>query len=159
MNLREHIRVVLHENKIRQRVVDLINNEGMREAIDIVGGFDNLISIIGNEYMVDVLLAYFDNLEFKYFRGSPTLSQGYDTFLEKASQFWGGDISVYDNDLKSMLMDIPSVIYKQYRRDLLKKIIRKYPELNDGSEVIVFADRGKYRKFDKFYVDNDEEQD
>ena len=108
--------------------------------------------------MVDVLLGYFDNLKLSYFRGNPILSQDYNTFLEKSSQFWGGYILVYDDTLQLMLSDIPDVIYKQYRRDLLKKIIRNYPELNDGSEVIVFADRGKYRKFDKFYVDNDEEQ-
>ena len=158
MNLREHIRIVLHENKIRQRVVDIINNEGMREAIDIVGGFDNLISIIGDENMIDVLLGYFDNLKLRDFRNSKHLSQGYYDFIEKISNFWGGVIFVYDDGLQTILKDVPDVIYKQYRRDLLKKIIRKYPELNDGSEVIVVADRGRYRKFDKFYVDNDEEQ-
>ena len=158
MNLKEHIKKVLNENKVRQRVIDLIKSDGLKYAIEVSGGFDNLISIIGNENMVDVLLGYFDNLKLSYFRGNPILSQDYNTFLEKSSQFWGGYILVYDDTLQSMLSDIPDVIYKQYRRDLLKKIIRNYPELNDGSEVIVFADRGKYRKFDKFYVDNDEEQ-
>jgi hypothetical protein len=157
--MKDKIRHILKEESIKKNLLDLIKSEGIVYAIELSGGFDNLISIIGNENMVDVLLGFFDNLELKYFRGNPTLSQGYDTFLEKSSQFWGGDIIVYDDGFRMILKDVPNVIYKQYRRDILKKIIRKYPELNDGSEVIVFADRGKYRKFDKFYVDNDEEQD
>jgi len=158
MNLKEHIKKVLNENKVRQRVIDLIKSDGLKYAIEVSGGFDNLISIIGNENMVDVLLGFFDNLELKYFRGEPKLSQGYNTFLEKSSSFWGGDIYVYDDGLRTILKDVPNVIYKQYRRDLLKKIIRKYPELNDGSEVIVYADGGRYKRLDIFDVDNNEEQ-
>lgn len=157
--MKDKIRHILKEESIKKNLLDLIKSEGIVYAIELSGGFDNLISIIGNENMVDVLLGFFDNLELKYFRGNPTLSQYYDTFLEKESQFWGGDIIVYDDGLRMILKDVPNVIYKQYRRDILKKIIRKYPELNDGSEVIVFADRGKYRKLDKFYVNSDEEQD
>jgi hypothetical protein len=157
MNLQEHIRKVLREESLKQKLQKMIEDDGMVDTINIVGGIENLIQILGDENIVDILIGYFDNLKLSKFRDELHLSQKYNTFIEKTSGlFTGGYIKVFDDYLQMILKDVPDVIYKKYRRDLLKELISRYFELDKKTEVIVFADRGLYRRLDKFYMNDDE---
>ena len=159
MNLQEHIRKVLKEESLKQKLQKMIKDDGIRDTISIVGGIENLIHILGDETVLDVLIGYFDDLKLSKFRDELHLSQKYNTFIEKTSGlFTGGYIKVFDDHLQMVLKDVPESMYKQYRRDLLKELISRYFELDKKTEVIVFADRGLYRRLDKFYVNDDEIQ-
>jgi hypothetical protein len=159
MNLQEHIRKVLREESLKQKLQKMIKDDGIRDTISIVGGIENLIHILGDDTVLDVLIGYFDNLKLSKFRDELHLSQKYNTFIEKTSGlFTGGYIKVFDDHLQMILKDVPEAMYKQYRRDLLKELISRYFELDKKTEVIVFADRGLYRRLDKFYVNDDEIQ-
>jgi len=159
MNLQEHIRKVLREESLKQKLQKMIKDDGIRDTISIVGGIENLIHILGDDTVLDVLIGYFDDLKLSKFRDELHLSQKYNTFIEKTSGlFTGGYIKVFDDHLQMVLKDVPESMYKQYRRDLLKELISRYFELDKKTEVIVFADRGLYRRLDKFYVNDDEIQ-
>jgi len=156
MTLKNTIKKVLKEETTPQaKLLSMIDRIGFQKTVGAVGGFENLLKILGKdkELVLKYFLSHFDNLRFKHIGNGYRLTKEYYTILEKSSSFWGGDIAVYDNTLYGFFNDIPYKLYFEYRRDLLKEIIRRYPELNDGSEVIVYADGGKYRKLDKFYVD------
>jgi hypothetical protein len=139
----------------------MVKDIGFQKTSIAVGGPENLLKILGKdkEIVMQYLLSFFDNLNLSYFRGNPILSQGYETFLEKSSAFWGGTINVYDDDILYILKDVPYELYKEYRRDLLKELIRRYPEINDGNEVYVYKNRGKYGRIDKFYVDEENNEE
>jgi hypothetical protein len=158
MSLRNIIKQVLKEETSPQaKVLSMIDKIGFQKTAGAVGGFENLLKILGKdkEIVMQYLLSFFDNVELRHIGNGYRLSKEYYTFLEKSSSFWGGSITVYDDYLFYFLKDIPYKLYFDYRRDLLKELIRRYPELNDGSEVIVYADMGKYKKLDKFYVDEE----
>ena len=158
MSLRNIIKQVLKEETSPQaKVLSMLRGIGFKKTASAVGGVENLFKILGKnkELVMEYLLSFFDNLMLSYFRGNPILSQGYDTFLEKSSSFWGGDIKVFDDDLKYILKEVQDEIYKEYRRDLLRELIRRYPEINDGNKVYVYKDRGLYIKLDRFYVDEE----
>jgi hypothetical protein len=155
--MKDRIRQILKEESIKKNLLDLIKSEGVVYAMKVVGGFDNLISIVGDENMTNILLSYFDDLRISKFRDGLQLSQKYNTFIEKTISFFLGTyIKVFDDHLQSILEDVPEVIYKKYRRDLLKELINRYIELDGKTEVTVFADRGLYKTLDKFYVNDDE---
>jgi hypothetical protein len=157
MNLQEHIRKVLQEESLKQKLQKMIEDDGMIDAINIVGGIENLIQILGDENIIDILIGYFDDLRVSKFRDGLQLSQKYNTFIEKTISFFLGTyIKVFDDSLQGILEDVPEVIYKKYRRDLLKELINRYIELDGKTEVTVFADRGLYKTLDKFYVNDDE---
>ena len=158
MYLRNKIKKILkEESRLQSKLLSMMNDVGFKTTANSVGGPENLLKILGKdkEIVMQYLLSFFDNLNLSYFRGNPILSQGYETFLEKSSAFWGGTINVYDDDILYILKDVPYELYKEYRRDLLKELIRRYPEINDGNEVYVYKNRGKYGRIDKFYVDEE----
>jgi len=162
-SLEEHItRIIKEVTSPQAKVLSMLRGIGFKKTASAVGGVENLFKILGKnkELVMEYLLSFFDNLNLSYFRGNPILSQGYETFLEKSSSFWGGTINVYDDDILYILKDVPYELYKEYRKDLLKELIRRYPEINDGNEVYVYKNRGKYGRIDKFYVDekNNEEK-
>jgi hypothetical protein len=145
------------ESNIQSRLISVMKNAGFKTAADSVGGIENLFRILGRdkEITIQYLLSHFNDLKLEKFRNGFYLSQGYNVFLEKESSFWGGNIKVFDDYFSHFLYDIPYELYLEYRKDLLREIISRYPELNDGSQVIVYKDRGLYQILDRFYV-NDE---
>ena len=162
MSLRQNIlRIIKEETNLQSRLLSMVKDIGFQKTSIAVGGPENLLKILGKdkEIVMQYLLSFFDNLNLSYFRGNPILSQGYETFLEKSSAFWGGTINVYDDDILYILKDVPYELYKEYRRDLLKELIRRYPEINDGNEVYVYKNRGKYGRIDKFYVDEENNEE
>ena len=162
MSLKQNIlRIIKEETNLQSRLLSMAKDIGFQKTAIAVGGIDNLLKILGKDkkIVMQYLLSFFDNLKLSHFRGNPILSQGYETFLEKSSAFWGGTIAVYDDDISYILRDVPHELYKEYRRDLIKELIRRYPELNDGNEVYLFKDRGKYGRIDKFYVDEENNEE
>ena len=162
MTLRQNIlRIIKEETNLQSRLLSMVKDIGFQKTSIAVGGPENLLKILGKdkEIVMKYLLSFFDNLMLSYFRGNPILSQGYETFLEKSSAFWGGTINVYDDDILYILKDVPYELYKEYRKDLLKELIRRYPEINDGNEVYVYKNRGKYGRIDKFYVDEENNEE
>jgi hypothetical protein len=149
---------IITEDSRAEKYLELINRIGIQKTAEAVGGIKNLFKILGRDkdIVMEYLLSFFDDLKIGKFRNDLHLVQGPFAFLEKTSPFWGGNIKVYDDYLSIILKYVPVEIYQEYRRDLLKELISRYPEFNDGSEVIVYADRGLYKKLDRFYVNEEE---
>lgn len=148
---------IITEDSRAEKYLELINRIGIQKTAEAVGGIKNLFKILGRDkdIVMEYLLSFFDDLKIGKFRNDLHLVQGPFAFLEKNSPFWGGNIKVYDDYLSIILKYVPVEIYQEYRRDLLKELISRYPEFNDGSEVIVYADRGLYKKLDRFYVNEE----
>jgi hypothetical protein len=53
MNLQEHIRKVLREEKLNQYLINQIKDNGILETSRLVGGLGELINLLGKEYFTD----------------------------------------------------------------------------------------------------------
>ena len=57
MNLQEHIRRILQEESLKQKLQKMIEDDGMSNTINIVGGIENLLKILNpNEEELDELI-------------------------------------------------------------------------------------------------------
>ena len=53
MNLQEHIRKVLREEKLNQYLINQIKDNGILDTSRLVGGLGELINLLGKEYFTD----------------------------------------------------------------------------------------------------------
>ena len=53
MNLQEHIRKVLREEKLNQYLINQIKDNGILDTSRLVGGIKELINLLGEEYFTD----------------------------------------------------------------------------------------------------------
>ena len=146
------------ETKAQSKLISIIKNEGFKTAVDSVGGTKNLFKILNKDkkFTIQYLLSYFNDLKLEKFRDEFHLSQSYNTFLEKVPVFRDSYIRVFDNYFYHFLDVIPYELYLQYREDLLREIISRYPELNDVNQVVIYKDRGLYGRLYTFFLNDNE---
>jgi hypothetical protein len=148
------------ETKAQSKLISIIKNEGFKTAVNSVGGIKNLFKVLNKDkkFTIQYLLSYFNDLKLEKFRNEFHLSQSYNIFLEKVPVFRDSYIRVFDNNVYHFLDVIPYELYLQYREDLLREIISRYPELNDVNQVVIYNDRGLYGRSHTFFLnDNDNE--
>jgi hypothetical protein len=157
--LKEEIHQIIKETSKQERFYSLINKIGIKNAVDAVGGIDKFIDITdeSKELIIQYLLSFFNDVEVERLARVVTMSKGYVTFMEKPLfSLLGNVINVFDNQLSGILDTIPEMIYKRYRKDLIIALIEKYPEFSEANKVYVHADRGMYRQFDSFKLNDSE---
>jgi hypothetical protein len=157
--LKEEIHQIIKESSKQERFYSLINKIGIKNAVDAVGGIDKFIDITdeSKDLIIQYLLSFFNDVEVERLARVVTMSKGYVTFMEKPLfSLLGNVINVFDNQLSGILDTIPEIIYKRYRKDLIIALIEKYPEFSDTNKVYVHADRGMYRQFDSFKLNDSE---
>jgi hypothetical protein len=157
--LKEEIHQIIKESSKQERFYSLINKIGIKNAVDAVGGINKFIDITdeSKELIIQYLLSFFNDVEVERRARVVTMSKGYVTFMEKPLfSLLGNVINVFDNQLSGILDTIPEIIYKRYRKDLIIALIEKYPEFSDTNKVYVHADRGMYRQFDSFKLNDSE---
>jgi hypothetical protein len=143
-------------NNIQDKLIDITKKIGWNRASDMVGGRESLLFILGKtkENVINLLLSYFKDLHIKK-RGSVFhLIDGGETLIQTSS--WGLNTKVFDGWFKDRIDDENFLrLYVEYRRDLIKELISRYPELY-SEEVDVYEKRGLYRKLDSFRLNNKE---
>jgi len=72
MNLQEHIRTILKEENLRQRLITQIEKIGVLNTAQIVGGLKRLTDILGDEYLTHEIKINFIK---------EIISQSYNEFL------------------------------------------------------------------------------
>ncbi len=119
---------------------------------EMVGGFKNLFSIIGEENIIDILMSCFTDLNVIKRGGDIILRDNHLHILENKSS-WGLPLIVYNSGIEQRILiklgDDMVEIYRNVRRDFIKELIKMFPEFN-VEDVDVYKDSGLYQKLDSF---------
>ena len=138
-------------HSIQDKLLDMVKNEGWDYASDMVGGPDNLLSILGKtkENVVNLILSYFKNLHLERRGGSVILVDGGTSLIETSS--WGFNTKVLNNGFERRLDKNLFRLYVEYRRDIVRKLISLFPDLY-SDEIDVYENSGFYHKYDTFFM-------
>lgn len=141
------MKYIITESQQQKMVLELIKNNGWDVASSFVGGHENLFSIIGEskETVVPFLMSYFRNLHIERRGGGLLLMDKGLPLLEIG--FVG--LNAYDSYMLSRIDDNLSYLYAIYRRDVIKELVKRFPEMY-SDKVTVFVDSGRYKALDKF---------
>jgi hypothetical protein len=148
-----YMKIIITESKLDKLSKSLLNQieeYGWMETADLVGGPENLLSILGKskENVINLLLSNFKDLSVR--KGGGGVLSLYDkglTLMQTSS--WTSNTIAFDSNLRFRMGDNLLELYLEYRRDLIRELISRFPELY--SEVIdVYEDSGLYKKLDTF---------
>lgn len=111
----------------------------------------NLLNIIGNnkENVVSFFLSHYNNLHIEKRGGEILLKDGGLPLIHKSSTLFNSDLRAYDDYFASRLNNDLYGLYVHYRKDLIKELVSRFPELN-SKEVNVYKDSGLYQIYDTF---------
>lgn len=144
---------LLKKGKLADNLLSQIEENGWIKTSELVGGYKNLLDIVGHDKLVDLLISCFDDLNVQKMGTSIFLCDYYLPLLEKPSSFWGSDVRAYNDNIEQRLeLRLGSDIIKPYeniRRKFIRELINRFPELG-GTRVEVFKDNGLYKKYDSF---------
>jgi len=153
--MKQLIRKILKEESLKQTMLDQIKKDGWLETAELVGGPENLISVIGEDSIMDMLISCFKNLKVEISGGDTYLMDGGLPILEKKSSFWGLPLVAFHSYITSRLNQylgfdiVIDVFQKNIRRDLIRELVKRFPELY-VEDVDVYKDSGLYTKLDSF---------
>lgn len=144
---------LLKKGSLADNLLSQIEENGWIETSELVGGYKNLLNIVGHDKLVDLLISSFGDLNVKPMGTSIFLRDNHLPLLEKTSSFWGSDVRVYNDHIIIRLeLRLGSDIiepYQKVRREFIRELINRFPELQ-GTNVEVFKDSGLYKKYDSF---------
>jgi hypothetical protein len=142
---------ILKEESLATTLLNRIKDDGWADTAELVGGAKNLFDIIDHskENVITFLLSHYTDLNIKKYGGSILLTDHGYTLLDKSVLF--GTLVAYDDYFKSRLNITTYGLYVHYRKDLIKELVSRYPELY-SKEVNVYKDSGLYQKYDTFYL-------
>lgn len=140
---------ILKEESLATTLLNKIKDDGWADTANLVGGTENLLDIIGNnkENVISFLLSHYTDLNIEK-RGGVILLMDHGYTLLKKSELLGS-LFAYDDYFKSRLNINTYGLYNHYRKDLIKELVSRFPELY-SKEVRVYKDSGLYNKFDTF---------
>jgi hypothetical protein len=148
--MKQLIKKILKEESLSITLLKRIESDGWEDTSKLVGGTKSLLDIIGHskENVISFLLSHYTDLHIKKYGGSILLVDHGYTLLNK---HLGLNLVVYDDYFKSRLNINIYGLYVHYRKDLIKELVSRFPELY-SKEVNVYKDSGLYTKFDTFYL-------
>jgi len=150
--MKQLIRKILKEETLKQSLMDEIKEIGWLETAELVGGFKNLFSIIGEENIIDILMSCFTDLNVIKRGGDIILRDNHLHILENKSS-WGLPLIVYNNSIEIRILlklgEDMVYLYNEIRRDFIKELVKRFPELY-VEDVDVYPDSGLYKKLDSF---------
>ena len=152
--MKQLIRKILKEESLKQTLLDQIKKDGWLETAELVGGPENLISVIGKDSIMDMLISCFKNLKVEVRGGDLYLMDGGLPILEKKASFWGLPLVAYHGYITSRLnqyldYEVSKLYKKDVRRDFIRELVKRFPELY-VEDVDVYLDSGLYDKIDSF---------
>jgi hypothetical protein len=144
------IRKILKEESLVKTLLSNIEQDGWKNTAELVGGPENLLSILGKskENVISLLISYFNDLHIEK-RGELHLMDGGLTLIQTSN--WGLGTKVFDSYLRSRLDKNLWGLYLEFRRDLIKELISRFPELH-SKEITIYKDSGLYEKYDTFNI-------
>ncbi len=125
---------------------------GVKKTAKAVGGYQNLIKIMGKSKIIDLLLSNFEDLYVEKRGSHPLLMDGGIVLMENLQSSWGLGLSVFDSAFRYRIDEEMISFYLDNRKTLIKELVNMFPELY-SEEVTVFKDNSKYLVFDKFKLD------
>jgi hypothetical protein len=142
---------ILKEESLATTLLNRIRDDGWADTAALVGGSETLLDIIGDnkENVILFLLSHYNDLHIQK-RGGEVLLMDHGYPLLKKSELLGSLVA-YDDYFKSRLNITTYGLYVHYRKDLIKELVSRYPELY-SKEVNVYKDSGLYQKYDTFYL-------
>ena len=153
MNHRKKILNILREeSSIENQLLSMVKDIGVKKTAKAVGGYQNLIKIMGKSKIIDLLLSNFEDLYVEKRRSHPLLMDGGIVLMENLQPFWGLGLHVFDNAFKYRIDEEMIDFYLDNRKKLIKELANMFPELY-SEDVTVFKDHSKYLVFDKFKLD------
>ena len=155
--MKQLIRKILKEESLKQTMLDQIKKDGWLETAELVGGPENLISIIGEDSIMNMLMSCFKNLHVENRGGDTYLMDGGLPILEKKSSLWGLSLVAYHGYITTRLnqyldYEVSKLYKKDVRRDFIRELVKRFPELY-VEDVDVYLDSGLYDKIDSFSLD------
>lgn len=140
---------LLNEGNFSDELMDEIKQNGWLETSELVGGAENLLSIIGKskENVINFLMSYFKNLKVER-RGNDIVLMGQGLpILQKSS--WGYNLIVYRDYLESGIPEKNIPLLRHYIKDFVRELVLRYPQF-DSETAEVYKDSGLYQRFGTF---------
>ena len=149
-NLKES---VIKEESLATMILNRIKDDGWADTAELVGGTETLLEIIGysKENVISFFLSHYNNLHIEKRGGEILLMDGGLPLLHKPSTLFNSDLRAYDDYFKSRLNINTYGIYGHYRKDIIRELVSRFPELY-SKEVNVYKDSGLYQKYHTFYL-------
>ena len=149
--MKQLIKKILKEESLVTTLLNRIKDDGWADTSELVGGSENLLDIIGDnkENVISFLLSHYTDLNIEK-RGGEILLIDHGYILLKKSELLGA-LFAYDDYFKSRLNINTYGLYVHYRKDLIKELVSRFPELY-SKEVRVYKDSGLYKNYDTFYL-------
>lgn len=143
---------ILKEESLATILLNKIKDDGWVDTAKLVGGNMNLLNIIDSnkENIISFFLSHYNDLHIEKRGGEILLKDGGLPLLHKPSELLSTVLRVYDDYLSSRLSNDLYSLYVHYRKDLIKELMSRFPELN-SLEVSVYKDSGLYVLYDTYY--------
>jgi hypothetical protein len=142
----------LNESKLANSLIDQIKKDGWLETAELVGGPENLFSIIGEskKNVIKYLLSFYNDLKIEGRGGSKLYLVDKGLPLLELNNFFYLGLRAYDSYFRYRLDENSIELYEKFRRDLIKELVKIYPEFYTDGEVTVYKDSGLYDTIDRF---------
>jgi hypothetical protein len=145
---------LLKKGTLADNLLSQIEEIGWIETSELVGGYKNLLDIVGHDNLVDLLISSFDDLNVKTMGRNVILRDNHLPIMETTNDIIGDRwVTVYnDHIILRLELRLGSDIigpYEKVRREFIRELINRFPDLY-GQKVEVFKDSGLYKKYDSF---------
>ena len=143
---------IIKEESLSTMLLNKIKDDGWSDTAKLVGGNMELLRIVGSnkENIISFFLSCYNDLHIEKRGGEILLKDGGSPLLHKPSELFNSVLRVYDNFLSSRLGNHLYSLYVHFRKDLIKELMLRFPELN-SKEVKVYEDLGLYAIYDTYY--------
>lgn len=140
---------LLKEGSLATKLMDQVRENGWLETAELVGGAENLLSIVGKSKVnvLNFLMSYFKNLRVEKWGGDVLLMDHGLPILQKS--FWGLPLRVYRSYLEARVPDKNIPLLRHYIEDFVRELVLLYPQL-DSETAEVFEDSGLYQRYGTF---------
>jgi hypothetical protein len=146
---------VIKEDNLKTILLDAIETDGWEDTAELVGGYENLLSIVGEDKIIPLLISCFYDLNIKSGGNDIILRDNHLPLLEMQYSPYGPEVRVFNDNIRFRLeLKLgPDIItpYVKVRREFIMELINRFPVLT-ARRIEIFKDKGLYPKLDSFML-------